>query len=90
MNEKRAIPVISMPIPLLLVPFFLSMSILLLSAISILTLLPSLPMPPMSNHNARAGRLSRDATFLDQAFALGVIGSYLMLGIHRCVSLSRF
>jgi len=84
MNEERAITVIFM-----LIPFF-SLPFLLLTLIVILTLLPSLPMPPMSNHNASAGRLSRVATFLYQAFAFGVIGGYLMLRIHRCVLLSYF
>jgi len=90
MNEERAIPMILMLIPLLSAPFFFLASIFLLTPISILPLLPCFPMQPMSDYNTRPRRSSRAVAFPYQAFSFGVIGSYLMLGIYRCVLLSRF
>ena len=90
MNEKWAIPMILMPIPLLSVPFFFLASIFLLMPISILALLSGFLMPSMGDYNNRSRRPTRIATFPYQTFSFGVIGSYLMLGIYRYVFLSCF
>jgi len=82
MNKEGAIPMIFVPIPLLSASFLFSASILLLTAIPIFSLLPCFPMPSMSDHNAGSRRSPRAATLLNQTFALGIIGSYLMLGIN--------
>jgi len=58
MDEERAVPVVLVPIPLLSASFFFPTIVLLLALIPIFTLLPSLPMSPMSYHNAGSGQPS--------------------------------
>jgi len=55
MDEERAVPVVLLPIPLLLASSFFPTIVLLLAPIPIFTLLPNLPMSPMSYHNAGQG-----------------------------------
>jgi hypothetical protein len=80
MDEKRAPPMIFMPMPLFLMSLFLLLSISVLTPTPIL-LLPSFLLPLMSDHNARS-RFFGITTFSQQTLAFCVIGSYPMLGIH--------
>ena len=88
MDEEQAVLVVLVPIQFLSASFFFPTIILLLVPIPIFSLLPSLPMPPMSYHNARSGRPSRASSFLDQTLSFSIGSSNLMLRIHRCTFLS--
>jgi hypothetical protein len=87
MDEKRASPLIFMPMPLFPTSLFLLLLISVLTPTPTL-LLPSFLLPPMSNHNARLRRFFGTTTFSQQTLAFCVIGSYPMLGIHLCAFLS--
>ena len=86
MDKERAVPVISVPIPLLSVSFFFPMIVFLLVPIPIFTLLLSFSRPSVSYHNTRSGRPS----FLYQAFSFGIGSSNLRLRIYRCTLFSCF
>jgi hypothetical protein len=81
MDEKRAPPMIFMPMPLFPMSLFLLLSISVLT-LTLILLLPSFLLPSMSVHNARSRRFFGTTTFSQQTLGFCVIGSYPMLGIH--------
>jgi hypothetical protein len=65
MDEERAVPMISMPIPLLSASFFLPSIIFLLAPIPIFPLLPVLSRSSMSYNDTRPRGPTRTGSFLD-------------------------
>jgi hypothetical protein len=76
MDEKRASPMIFMPMPLFPTSLFLLLSI------SVPTLTPTLVLPSMGYHNARSRRFFGTTTFSQHTLTFCIIDSYPMLGIH--------